>query len=82
MDNWERFFMASLMGKREIYWGSAAIGGIFFSLCGIATIIYGIASGYWQWCVVGGIWVLVFGIIAAVCIMLNIRKNSNRWDRK
>ena len=80
MDFFERFLMAQLFGKRELFWGSGAIGAIFFFLCSLALIIYGLVSGYYPWCAVGGITAVVFAILAVVCIALNIRKNTNHWN--
>jgi uncharacterized membrane protein len=78
MNFWDRLFMASMLGK-ELSWGLAAIGAIFFVICSLGVVIYGVVSGYWQWCVVGGIVGVFSAICAAICIYLNIRQNSNRW---
>ena len=79
MDPFERMLMTLMYGKRELYWGSAAVGAIFFVLCSIGIIVYGIVSGYWQWCIVGGITAIFFALLAVLFIYLNIRKNSNFW---
>jgi uncharacterized membrane protein len=79
MDFFERILTTMIYGKRELYWGDAAIAMIFFVLCNIGVVIYGLVSGYWQWCIVGGILAVFCAILAVIFIILNIRKNSNRW---
>jgi hypothetical protein len=79
MNFFDRLFMTSLTGKGELHWGAAAVVLIFFVLCCIGLVIYGLVSGYWQWSVIGGICAVIFVILAVVCVFLNIRKNSNRW---
>ncbi len=78
MDFWDKFIL-SLTGPREIHYGAGIAVTVFFTLCGIGIVVYGFKSGYLEWALVGALDALIFSITTTVLIILNFRKNSNKW---
>jgi hypothetical protein len=78
MDYFDRLLMA-LTGPRELHYGAGIVVSVLLTLGCIGIIVYGFKSGYIEWALVGAVSALIFSITTTVLIILNVRRNSNRW---
>jgi hypothetical protein len=72
------FALASNRG-RQVSMASRIGGMIFLLVCAAAMLVIGLVTKLWLLVLLGGIGTVMYAVILAILIIINVRRNQIRW---